>query len=492
MHLHQPTEKLSYRYYTSLWLPTTLIGAMVIMVLVIEVVLSWRTHTQLVPVNSHVSQMTRLQGASLELQQELIDSLSDESAFTARERSRMRQEIDDILAMQAHLSAQTPQALAKVSAVLKDVNVHPREAMILALSQLSKSLDQESLAHKRLIDEVIQDISVEIEIGSVTLLVFPAAAILMIYLLRRRILAPIDHLGYLMSLLSRNNFTPASLQKVDPILRPLTENFNTMVTRLEELEQDHEMRELDLQTQVENATKTLLEQQSSLANTERLAAVGETMARIAHELRNPLAGVKMACNNLRDDLSQTIDSPEYQDRINIVASEIDRIISMLNTLLDQSRHKPEVAQLINVADSVETLIQLARYQIPKVIQLEQHIDDDIVCYLPEALFRQALLNLLLNAWQAIGEAGATIVIHGSQVDGQLQLIVEDDGPGFPEDLIEHGIRVFVTHRAEGTGLGLSMVQRFVRSLGGTISLSNKQPRGACVTLNLPCGKQQNA
>ncbi|MGD8842489.1 MAG: ATP-binding protein [Gammaproteobacteria bacterium] len=490
--MSRQSEKIAFPYYVSLWLPAAVLMVLLILVLIIQVALSWRAHTQLIPVNRHVTQMTRLQGANLELQRELIESLNEKGTFTRQERDRLRDELAEIMAMRANLSPDTPAALAAAHAVLKDAGIHPKEALILALSHLRRSLDQEAIAHRRLIDEINRATSLEVEIGSVALLVFPLIVILLIYLLRRRILLPLNHLGYLMTLLARNRYSAAPLETVGPLLRPLTANFNKMVTRLEELEREHVLREQDLKSQVENATWQLLEQQRSLANTERLAAVGETMARIAHELRNPLAGVKLACTNLRQDLGQMVESQEYQERIDIVAGEVDRIISLLNSLLEQSRHKPEPPRDVNLAATVAALVVLARYQMPAHIQIEQRIADDLVCQLPEALLRQALLNLLLNASQAIGERPGTIVVEAAQADGRLQLTVRDDGPGFPADLIERDIRIFVTHRAEGTGLGLSMVQRFARSLGGSISLSNQEPCGACVTLDLPCGKDNHA
>jgi signal transduction histidine kinase len=328
----------------------------------------------------------------------------------------------------------------------------------------------------------------EFRIGAIALLVFPASAMLLIYLLRRRILEPLTHLGFLMNLLKGKKYAQAPVATVDPLLRPLTENYNSMVTRLAELEDEHALREQDLEIQVENAARVLLDQQRSLANTERLAAVGETMARIAHELRNPLAGVKMSCTNLRQDLSRQPDASEYVERIDIVAGEIDRIIAVLNSLLDQSRHKPEVLRDVSVARAVRDLVVLASYQITAQIHVDQRIDEDIVCRLPDALFRQALLNLLLNATQALGAAGGRIVIRGHLVDGNLHLDIRDNGPGFPADLLDSGIRAFVTHRAGGTGLGLSMVQRFARAQGGRIRLSNQVPHGACVTLELPCSR----
>jgi two-component system NtrC family sensor kinase len=191
-------------------------------------------------------------------------------------------------------------------------------------------------------------------------------------------------------------------------------------------------------------------------------------------------------------LNQRLGSPEYNERIDMVTGEIDRIITMQNTLLDHSRHKPEPSRDITIARTVRDLMELMRYQLPTQVRLEQRIPGDIVCRLPEALFRQSLLNLFLNAWQALGEQEGRITIEAVLNDGMLRLDVRDDGPGFPRDLLEYGIRAFITHRAGGTGLGLSMVQRFARALGGSVTLSNREPHGACVTLELPCGKYAHA
>jgi len=480
-----------YRYYVSLWLPAAVLGALLILVLVIQLVLSWMAHAQLAPVNRHLTQMNRLQNTNLELQQELLENLSDAGALTVAERHQLRDELKAVQDMQAQLSSNTPRLLSSAHAVLSNEDINPREALVLVLQYTHKALNLETAEHKRLIEEINRSTALELKLGAVALLVFPACAVLLIYLLRRRILAPLKHLGFLMTLLARKNFEPAPVAVIDPMLRPLTENYNTMVTRLADLEKEHARREQDLEVQVENATRVLLEQQRRLANSERLAAVGEMMARIAHELRNPLAGVKLACSNLRQDLDQQPAAPEYRERIDIVAGEIDRIIALLNSLLDQSRHKPEAMRDVTVNRAVSELIVLARYQIPVRIRIEQVIPEAVVCRLPDALFRQALLNLLLNACQALGDRPGRIVIKAEGAAGRLKLDVCDDGPGFPTDLLDSGIQAFVTHRSEGTGLGLSMVQRFVRAQGGTITLSNLEPHGACVTLELPCGRNDN-
>lgn len=484
-HTHSPGS----RFFPSVLLPAVVLGGLLVITLTIQVLLAWQAHQRLAPVNRHIAQMARLQGVNLDLQRELVESLRDMGSFTADERVRLHKELKAILEVQSQLSPESTRALINAHNVLADARREPKEALILALSHTRVAIDLETRAHQRLIEAVNQATVLEFQIGILTLVVFPSGAIVLLYLMRQRIFAPLNHLGFLMTLLGRRDYSPAPIAAIDPILRPLTENYNTMVNRLAAFEREHDSRERDLESQVHYATRALLEQQRSLANTERLAAVGETMARIAHELRNPLAGIKLACINLRQELDESQAAPDYLGRVDVIAAEIDRIISVLNSLLDQSRHNPEPLTDVVLAKAVADLVVLARYQIPAHIRFEQNIAADIVCRLPDALLRQALLNLLLNAQQAIDRQAGVIVIDAEVEDGLLHLRVCDDGPGFPEDLLQAGIRTFVTHRPEGTGLGLSMVQRFARAHGGRLHLANVEPHGACVTLDLPCGRK---
>jgi nitrogen fixation/metabolism regulation signal transduction histidine kinase len=106
-------------------------------------------------------------------------------------------------------------------------------------------------------------------------------------------------------------------------------------------------------------------------------------------------------------------------------------------------------------------------------------------HLPESGIRQALLNLLLNAADALDNRSGLIRIKARSEAQGLRIDVFDNGPGFSQNLLNYGIRPFRTSRQGGTGLGLAMVQRFVKDVGGTIKLSNQHPHGACVTVLLP-------
>ncbi|MCB1675411.1 MAG: HAMP domain-containing histidine kinase [Halioglobus sp.] len=479
-----PTGALSYR---SVLFPAALMALLLVVVLAIEVVLSVHTRRVIAPANTRIVQLLRLQRANLALQQELIESMSDGAGLTVADRVRLSGELEAILNLQSQLTANSPEEVAQARDALSDLNLHPKEALMLALSRTRTAIERESQAHQQAIAAIDRASVLKLRIGLLSLGLFAIGAVLLLYHLLRRIVRPLNHLAYLMTLLAHRDFSGAPAEAVDPLLRPLTENYNAMVSRLSLLEREHESREQDLKAQIEHATRTLLEQQYNLASTEKLAAVGETMAQIAHELRNPLAGIKAACSNLRQDLSQAQEPGEYVERIDAVAGEIDRIITVLNAMLDQSRHQPEALREITVARAIEDLFTLLRYQIPPHIRLEHDIPADLKFRLPEAMLLQALLNLILNARQAIGDRPGVIAIEARVRAGMLILRVSDDGPGFPEDMLRSGLRAFATTRLGGTGLGLPMVERFARDLGGGIRLANRQPHGACVTLEIPGG-----
>ena len=113
------------------------------------------------------------------------------------------------------------------------------------------------------------------------------------------------------------------------------------------------------------------------------------------------------------------------------------------------------------------------------------LSTDINPVLPETELRQALLNLLLNSIQEISGQGGTVTVDVSSNNQQLSIAVQDSGSGFPEAILSKGIKPFVSTREHGTGLGLSMVQRFAKSHNGHLVLSNNAQGHACATLIFP-------
>ena len=253
-----------------------------------------------------------------------------------------------------------------------------------------------------------------------------------------------------------------------------------LAARTAALERSNRDLEAALQT-AEQASNALLEQHATLARTDRMAAVGEMAGGLAHEIRNPLAGIRMSLQNLR---AETAD-PEIRERIDPPIAELDRLARLLNRYLSPLRHEPEPLAEVALRELVDELCSLLRYRLPANIHLDVEVAEDIVWKLPKDRVRQSLLNLVLNSIQAIGEEPGAITIRGVHAEGRLDLCVADDGPGFPDSVLEGPVRRFQSQSDEGTGLGLAMVRRVAEDLGGRLVLERRSPRGACVRMELP-------
>lgn len=442
----------------------------------------WRNLDRMDRVQSYVGYSHRIQDAGLSLQQALVDVISG-GVLRAAQLERIAVKIRALANEDAHLSPQTPEKLRKVINSLANADEESEDngkaQLFDALREMHEILDAETDQREKVLEEVSREALAELGLAT---LILVAILLLTWFFLRRRILNPLHDLRQLLLNLAKEDFTPIATDHLDPLLVPVFNSYNDMVRHLGELEETKRMYAQSLEAEVRNATQALLEQQRSLASAEKLAAVGELAAGLAHELRNPLAGIQMSCANLRKEIAD----PDQCERLDLIGGELKRMTRLLNELLDQGRQTPPASTDFNLAALVKELIALTRYQIPEQIALTYDVPDDLICHLPSCGLRQALLNLILNAAQALENSPGKVHLVARRENGIARIEVSDDGPGFNEDILKHGIRAFSTSRIRGTGLGLAMVQRFARDLGGRIELSNRWPHGANVRLILPC------
>ncbi|MGH7785766.1 MAG: sensor histidine kinase [Candidatus Binatia bacterium] len=342
-------------------------------------------------------------------------------------------------------------------------------------------IETEQASQAELIGQLEEGAELQLRLELAAPLAILAVGVVLIPITRSRIIRPLHAFGRQLSLLARGVVTLAPVEDVDSLVLPLHRNFNTLVRRLQRYEAESKARTASLEDEVRRTTTALLEQQRTAAQAERLAATGELAASVAHELRNPLAGIQMTLANLREEIKD----PDSVERIDLIVAEVGRLTRLLNGLVDAARHAPEPVRTIELADLVDDLCTLTRCQLPAVVHLQPDIDPTLTCRLPQDRLRQALLNLVLNAANALDGRGGTITITAAAEASRLRITIADDGPGFPAELLQNGIRPFFSTRERGTGLGLPMVRRFARDLGGDIVLSNRAPHGACVALELP-------
>ncbi|MDX1810891.1 MAG: ATP-binding protein, partial [Gammaproteobacteria bacterium] len=140
----------------------------------------------------------------------------------------------------------------------------------------------------------------------------------------------------------------------------------------------------------------------------------------------------------------------------------------------------------NIREMITNLVTLAQYQLPSTTKLEFSIDGDEIVTLPQQGLHQALLNLIVNASQAITEDDGHIKLEISHSANEINISVEDNGTGFPDEMLKSRVQPFMTWKDNGTGLGMAIVRRFIQSLNGQLTMENVSPHGARVTLNLPC------
>lgn len=474
--------------YRSVWLPAMVTAVLLLIALSLLVAMSWRSLQRLEPMREHLALVDQVQRTGMRLQQLLIRSIRDNAPLQPRQVRAIRDDVDRALALNGRMDETNLKRLRKLRNLLTGLPNTPQTDLIQALNIMRQVISSETVAHDRLLNRVKHDTTIEFEIAAGIMILFPMAALLTLFFMRHRILTPLNNLRSLLSMLAQQDYSSASTKNVDTLLLPLFENYNHLVGRLAEYEQAHQARQQTLENEVRGATHALLQQQRSLANSERLAAVGEVAAAVAHELRNPLAGIQVALGNLRNEMTGT----EQAERLDMVLDELKRIARMLNDLLSQARQVPEPAKTVELKPLVDQLLALTRYQLAEPIHLQHRTEDGLRCRLPESGLRQALLNLVLNAAAALGDSGGHINVSAKSKGEHLEIVVTDDGPGFPATLLETGVRAFATNRDHGTGLGLAMVRRFAMDLGGELRLTNIHPHGACATLYLPCKELRHA
>lgn len=469
----------------SVALPVVVTAGLLLLVLASMLFITTRSLTRMTPLQEHLVVMQRVHDQILSMQRIALRGLDAATPVRREMLVELKRTLAQLALEPALLTGTGRAGLARVQDLLDAPDLPPREALQRGITLLQEVLVEENRAHASLLDGVQAQASLEKRLAAAAMILIPLAAALVLFLLRRRFLLPLNNINTLLTRLGDGDYAPARVEAVDPVLEPLIANYNHMVTRLARLEEEQKARQASLEAEVRAATRELLAHNRSLAQADRLAAVGEMAAGLAHELRNPLAGIQLALVNLRQDLADE----DARARLDLVGAELRRITDLMNGLLGQARLVPEAATQVALARTLGEVLALARYQVPAGIVFEQEIPDDLCCWLPESRLRQALLNLVLNAAQVM-EGGGTLRVSARVAEGKVAIGVSDQGPGFPESLLRSGVRPFASARPGGTGLGLASVRRLAQDLGGVLELDNVAPHGARVTLLLPCSRPE--
>ncbi len=223
--------------------------------------------------------------------------------------------------------------------------------------------------------------------------------------------------------------------------------------------------------------------QTQMSRAEHFATLGELAAGLAHEIRNPLAGIAGVIEIVSRDLPPGSAARSVIKDAKEEALQINRI---LTDLLETARPKPPQFQVKDLGLTAEHAVLFARQQaITKRIMIEFDKGDDIppVDHDPHQM-NQVLLNLLLNAIQAMDKAG-TIYVTLRHDKEAASITIADQGKGIPPENLANIFRPFFTTKGHGTGLGLSLARRIVESHGGTISVRSEVGKGTQFLIRIP-------
>jgi two-component system, NtrC family, sensor histidine kinase HydH len=245
-------------------------------------------------------------------------------------------------------------------------------------------------------------------------------------------------------------------------------------------------------------TNRKLEQaQEEARRSERLAALGQMTAGLAHEIRNPLGVIKGSAEMLHQKLDQS--NPLASELAGYISSETNRLSALVTRFLDFARplHTELVPQQVTpLLDHALQLVLLAHTEIESNVKVERDYQADLpLVPLDESLCEQAFVNLIQNAYDAMGAGGGTLRVAVARANGDrngVEVRIEDTGPGVPAELREQIFNPFVTTKKTGVGLGLSIVSRIIDGHHGIIRIENggeSGPQGARFVIFFPAEKQ---
>lgn len=263
--------------------------------------------------------------------------------------------------------------------------------------------------------------------------------------------------------------SPARIEELGRIIMAYSE-----VT--EKLERSHDR----LKAQVQKLRDELSEKNRLLERKNRLAALGEMAAGMAHEIRNPLGGIQLYASLMRKDLH---DRPQAVVVVEKISAGVRRIEALVSQVLHFTREINVNVCEMDLSQVVEQAIELVQPQaMAKQIELAVTGPKSMQVMADPLFIGQTLINLLLNGIEAMETSGRIDVDYRSpQPDSDAKhfcLMVRDRGPGIPAHILDRIFNPFFTTKDSGTGLGLAIVHRVVEAHDGTIIASNAEDGGA--------------
>jgi len=285
----------------------------------------------------------------------------------------------------------------------------------------------------------------------------------------RRFTRPVEQLSRATREVARGRFDIKVPVSSRDEIGTLAASFNQMASRLRDRE------------------AALRDAQAKIIQSEKLAAFGQLGAGIAHEVKNPLAGI-LGCAQL--SLRKVEAGSPLEKNLQLIEKETKRCKTIIENLLKFARQEKAVREPIEINPVVEDAVAIVRHQLEvNQVAITKDLADDLPLIRGNAnQLQQVLMNLMINAQQAMeGRAGRVTIATRRPDPARVQVSVTDDGPGIPKEIQEKLFEPFFTTkpRGKGTGLGLAVTYGIVNDHGGQIRLESEPGHGATFVITLP-------
>jgi len=229
----------------------------------------------------------------------------------------------------------------------------------------------------------------------------------------------------------------------------------------------------------------LKQMQNKLVTTEKIAAWKAVGQKIAHEVKNPLTPIAISIDDLKrsyheklPDFDRTLD-----ETTSVIKTEIDRLTKLLDQFVNFARMAPPVVDDVKPEDLIDDIKILYKNEVEtKRLQIV-NASGQKTFRIDHERIKQLLINLIKNGFES--SDNAEVKIEFSDTDEGVRILIEDNGPGFPVDILKSDFGPYVSTKQEGSGLGLIICQRIIFDSGGTIELYNREEGGAGLIINLP-------
>jgi two-component system NtrC family sensor kinase len=244
----------------------------------------------------------------------------------------------------------------------------------------------------------------------------------------------------------------------------------------------------DLAREFDAMAAAIEEREHRLIRSERLATVGRMASHITHEIRNPLASLGLNVELLADEVGA--DNADARKIVTSIGNEIDRLSEITETYLRFVRLPKPKLEREDLGAIATSVLEFSRGELKLAgIALDIRIEPDLPeVAADESQLRQALLNLVRNAQEAMAGGGRIQIDVGRTPDGQVRLVLADSGPGIPPENLANIFEPFFSTKAKGTGLGLALVQQIIAEHGGRVEVDCPPSGGTRFTLVLPAAK----